>query len=114
MSSDSGSDTEMFEYVVDQHIGDNPDTNTHPQEVKDSSEERSDEQQRNRATGEEIKSRYSDTHTVHSDSKGKDGDANTEVEIEPVEEIEVEVREKRVNQFSGLPILFCSANICPL
>ena len=48
------------------------------------------EQQRNREAEEEIESRYCDTHSVHSDRKSKDGDAETDVVIEPVEEIEVE------------------------
>jgi len=39
VSSDSESDTEMFEYVVEQHIGGNPDTSKHSQNVKDSREE---------------------------------------------------------------------------
>ena len=48
------------------------------------------EQQRNIETEEEIESRYWDTHSVHSDRKSKDGDAETDVVIEHVEEIEVE------------------------
>jgi len=90
VSSDSESDTEMFEYVVEHHIGGNPDTSKHSQKVKDSREERSVEQQRNREAEEEIESRYCDTHSVHLDRKSKDGDAETDVVIEPVEEIEVE------------------------
>ena len=77
----------MFEYVVEQHIGGIPDASKHSKKVKDRREERSVEQQMNREAEEEIESRYCDTHSVHSDRKSKDGNAETDVVIEPVEEI---------------------------